>query len=115
MPELSLTSFVAVAAVYLVAINLIGFGVFALDKRRACNREWRIKEKTLLRLAASGATVGFVVGQKLLRHKTRKEPFKTYLQIIIVVQLATLALISIPAGQEIAESFFWDMFASRKV
>ena len=54
----------------------------------------RIPEKTLLRLAILGGTSGAMAAQQLLRHKTRKEPFRTQLWLIAGIQ----ALLLIGAG-----------------
>ncbi len=49
-----------------------------------------MRETTLL-LAALFGGVGAWMGQHLLRHKTRKEPFRTQLGVVIVVHLIGLA------------------------
>lgn len=52
----------------------------------------------MLAVAAIGGTPGAIAGQRLLRHKTRKEPFRTRLlwiagaQLVLVGVLAALAL-----------------------
>ncbi|MGV8998173.1 MAG: DUF1294 domain-containing protein [Parvibaculaceae bacterium] len=40
---------------------------------------YRVSEKTLLTLAAVGGAFGALAGQRVFRHKTQKEPFRTYL------------------------------------
>lgn len=76
----------------LAGINVITFVAFWRDKRRARAGAWRVSEATLLWLAFAGGSPGAVAGQQLLRHKTRKEPFRTTLRVIICVQMAALAL-----------------------
>ncbi len=83
------------AALYLAAINLVTFAVFAADKRKAVRGEWRVRENTLLLLAAIGGSAGAMLAQQLLRHKTRKEPFRTVLYAIVVVQAAGLVALII--------------------
>ena len=78
-------------SLYLAAINLLTFAAFWSDKRAAVRREWRIPERRLLLMAALGGWVGALGGQHLLRHKTRKEPFRTLLYAIIVAELVALA------------------------
>lgn len=80
-----------IAALYLVAINFAGFVAFAWDKRRARKGLWRISEGTLLTIAAIGGTVGAIAASRLLRHKTQKQPFKTILYGIAVLQVIGLA------------------------
>jgi uncharacterized membrane protein YsdA (DUF1294 family) len=79
------------AALYLIAVNLAAFAVFAVDKQRAMAGAPRVPERTLLQLAALGGSGGALAAQGLLRHKTRKEPFRTYLALIVVVQAVVAA------------------------
>lgn len=76
-----------VILLYVLTVNLAGFSIFVMDKERARNSARRIRERDLLALAVVGGSVGAVLGQQILRHKTRKKPFRTYLQIIIVAQI----------------------------
>jgi uncharacterized membrane protein YsdA (DUF1294 family) len=78
-------------AFYLVAINAAAFTAFALDKRAAVQGGWRVPEGRLLMLAALGGSPGALIAQQALRHKTRKEPFRTWLWAIVVVQAVVLA------------------------
>lgn len=78
-------------ALYFVAINAATFAAFALDKRAAERRTWRVPERRLLLLAAFGGSPGALIAQQTLRHKTRKEPFRTSLWVIVGVQAAVLA------------------------
>jgi uncharacterized membrane protein YsdA (DUF1294 family) len=81
-------------AAYLLAINLATFAAFAEDKRRAIQGAWRIPERTLLQLAMIGGTSGAIAAQQLLRHKTRKEPFRTQLWIVAGAQAAGLVAVA---------------------
>ena len=71
----------------LIAINLIAFAAFGLDKAKARRGDYRISEATLLWLAFLGGTLGAYAGRALFRHKTRKQPFNSYLFQITVVQV----------------------------
>ena len=77
---------------YLAAASLLAYAAFALDKRRARAGEWRVPEATLLTLAFLGGSPGAKLAQARLRHKTRKEPFRTRLDRIVAMQGAGLAL-----------------------
>lgn len=77
---------------YLLAVNLAAFVAFGLDKRRAEEGRRRISERDLLTLAAIGGSGGAVAGQQMFRHKTRKEPFRTILWAIPVLQFAAAAV-----------------------
>jgi uncharacterized membrane protein YsdA (DUF1294 family) len=80
----------SVVCIYIAAINLAAFLAFAADKRAANAGQVRVSEGALLALAAVGGAFGAVCAQQVLGHKTRKEPFKTYLGTIIVLELAAL-------------------------
>jgi len=85
--------FVIVA--YAVGINLASYMTFAKDKHAAESGQWRVPESTLLTLAAVGGTVGILIGQRLLRHKTRKQPFRALLYLLVAMQVAALAALGI--------------------
>jgi uncharacterized membrane protein YsdA (DUF1294 family) len=87
-------------ACYAIAINTIGFLAFAWDKHRARNGMWRVPERTLLSIVAVGGTIGAVVCQRALRHKTMKEPFRTYLLLIALAQLVLLLALCFPQVRE---------------
>ncbi|MFN3524403.1 MAG: DUF1294 domain-containing protein [Phenylobacterium sp.] len=82
------------AALYLAAVNTATFALFALDKRNAIEGARRVPESRLLAWSALGGVFGAVAAQQLLRHKTRKEPFRTLLLGILVLWCALgLALV----------------------
>lgn len=76
-------------AALLLAYNLLVFAVYFFDKEAARAGGRRISEQTLLTLALLGGSPGAVTAQRLLRHKTRKEPFRSFLLAIAVLH-ATL-------------------------
>ncbi|MBR1422025.1 MAG: DUF1294 domain-containing protein [Ruminococcus sp.] len=57
--------------IYLIAINVITFLAYGIDKLKAKFRAWRIPEKTLLFMGAAGGAVGGLLGMQLFRHKTK--------------------------------------------
>ena len=82
---------ISVVALYLLGISAATYAVFADDKRRAIKGMRRVPEKTLLGMALLGGTPGAMAAQHVLRHKTRKEPFRTVLWLITIVQVVILA------------------------
>jgi uncharacterized membrane protein YsdA (DUF1294 family) len=78
---------------YLV-LNCLSFLAYADDKRRAQQAQWRIREGSLLWFALFGAP-GAQAARMLLRHKTRKEPFRSQFRTVAVWHGA-LALLSVP-------------------
>lgn len=63
-------------------VNGLAFLLFRMDKDRAVRGEWRVPESTLLTLAFLGGWFGAKAAQRRFRHKTRKEPFRTFLNLI---------------------------------
>jgi uncharacterized membrane protein YsdA (DUF1294 family) len=63
---------------------------FWQDKWRAQAGERRIPESDLLALALVGGSPGALLARRLFRHKTRKQPFSTRLQLICALQLGAL-------------------------
>ncbi len=86
----------AVASLYLVVINVVSAVAFAWDKYCAANGRWRMPERTLLAIAALGGTIGALLASRYLRHKTRKEPFRSILWSIAAIQLIALTGLLIP-------------------
>lgn len=67
-------------------INLVAYVLWGYDKYQATHQPRnRISEATLLAVALGGGWIGAKVGQRHFRHKTRKEPFRTYLNFVPVV------------------------------
>ncbi|WP_247219849.1 DUF1294 domain-containing protein [Shinella oryzae] len=75
--------------------NVVTFCVYWWDKEAARDGHRRVSETRLLQLAFFGGSLGAFAAQRLLRHKTRKEPFRTRLMAIFVLQavLVPMALI----------------------
>lgn len=73
--------------VYIIAINLAGFFVMGIDKRRARRNRWRVPEKTLFLIALLFGSIGVIVGMYVFRHKTRHLSFTLGIPVILVLQL----------------------------
>jgi len=76
----------------LLLFNVVTFCVYWWDKEAARDGEWRVSEARLLQFALFGGSLGAVAAQKLLRHKTRKEPFRSRLRLIVLLHIAVLCL-----------------------
>lgn len=79
--------------IYFIFINLFGFFIMWLDKRKAEKGRWRIPEKFLFIVTALGGGIGTIAGMYTFRHKTQKLnfvvgfPFITILEIILIIWL----------------------------
>lgn len=79
-----------VVLIYLVAINIVTFFMYGIDKWKAKNSKWRIRETALLGLAVLGGSIGAWLGMKVWHHKTLHKKFKYGVPTIIIVQLALI-------------------------
>ena len=77
---------------WLAAANGIAFGLMVADKRRAEAGDRRIPESTLLLWAFLGGAFGTVLAARLVRHKTRKQPFATWMLIWLWLDIILLVL-----------------------
>ncbi len=73
---------------YIIAVNVVAFIVYGIDKYKARHAKWRISEATLLLLAVIGGSVGAWCGMKAWRHKTMHRKFKYGAPVIFILQLA---------------------------
>lgn len=90
-------------ASFLIALNAAAFGAFWYDKRQAQSGGWRVPEKTLLLLALVGGWPLAKLAQRRFRHKTRKQPFATLLNLVPFAWVG-LALIYVTLGPSALEA-----------
>lgn len=76
--------------VYLGIVNVAGFILPAVDKRRAKKDKWRIRESTLFLISALGGSVAMYISMRLFHHKTKHKRFMIGIPIIIVLQLGAV-------------------------
>ena len=79
-----------VVLINLAVINVVTFFMYGIDKWKAKNSKWRIRETALLGLAVLGGSIGAWLGMKVWRHKTQHKKFKYGVPAIIIVQLALI-------------------------
>lgn len=81
------------AAVYLVIINIAGFAIMGIDKKRAIRGAWRISEASLFAFALLGGALGCTLGMNHFRHKTKHWYFKYGMPAIFIMQVFLLILL----------------------
>ena len=74
----------------LVAINVVTFFMYGIDKWKAKRSKWRISEATLLSLAVIGGSIGAWLGMRVWHHKTMHKKFQFGIPLIIVAQVAMI-------------------------
>jgi len=90
----------AVALAVAVVLDLIAWAAFRIDKARARRQAWRIRERTLLVLAALGG-VGALTAMygHRRRHKVGKPRFVVVAVVATLAQLGGLAWLALGAGR----------------
>ena len=78
--------------IWLVAINLISFAAFGIDKRKAVKEKQRISEKTILLSAFLMGAVGSGAGMLVFHHKTKKWKFRILVPLALAVNLAVICI-----------------------
>lgn len=78
------------ALAYFLVINCLTLIFFLADKVLAMMGAWRISESTLLLAAMMGGSVGAKLGQWMFQHKTCKQPFVFFLNVIVAVHISML-------------------------
>ena len=76
--------------IYFLVINIIGFLIMLIDKRKAKYGKWRIQEKTLFLITALGGGIGTIAGMYTFRHKTQKLQFVVGLPFITILEIITI-------------------------
>lgn len=79
--------------IYLLAINIITFFVYGIDKLKAKRSSWRIPEKTLIWFAVAGGSIGALLGIRVWHHKTLHNKFRFGVPAILIAQLAIVGYI----------------------
>ncbi len=78
---------------WFLLINMLTLVMYGADKMAARKGMRRVPEATLLVFGVTGGWPGAIVGQQLFRHKTQKQPFKTYFFLSIVFSIAVMAAV----------------------
>jgi len=79
---------------FIVLMSLIAFFTYIKDKKMAekNGNEVRIKEKTLLGMAAFGGALGAFFGRIVAHHKTNKGYFSFTIYVSLLLQAGLLVL-----------------------
>lgn len=78
-----------------LGMSVLTFAAYAGDKRAAQAGEWRTSESALILLGLLCGWPGGLAARRILRHKTRKQPFRAFFwasavtNVIMLVVLAT--------------------------
>lgn len=85
--------------IYLGIISLITLICFLADKRRALQKQWRIRERTLLLLCVLGGCFGGLLGMFSAHHKTNTVKFMLTVPLLCAVYTGLLFYLSLYFGK----------------
>ncbi|HJV30820.1 MAG TPA: DUF1294 domain-containing protein [Bacillales bacterium] len=84
--------------VFFLIINVIGFFLMWVDKKRAIKHQYRIRERTLWLTALIGGAVGTTAGMQIFRHKTKHLTFKWGFPMLAAVEVILFFYLMIKAA-----------------
>lgn len=82
---------------YLFIVNILGFAMMGIDKKKAKKRAFRIPEASLFIIAFIGGSIGSIAGMYFFKHKTRHWYFVYGMPAILILQvILAIALYFMP-------------------
>lgn len=84
LPQIKISTIIPI---YITAINIIGFLIMLIDKKKAEKGKWRIPEKTIFLVTILGGGIGTISGMYIFRHKTKKLQFTIGLPTITILEI----------------------------
>jgi len=93
-----------ILGLYMV-LSLITFIIYAVDKSAAKNGAWRTQESTLHLLSLAGGWPGALIAQQKLRHKSKKQSFRTVFWVTVLLNCGAFAWLFTPGGADTLQSF----------
>jgi uncharacterized membrane protein YsdA (DUF1294 family) len=82
-------------ALYLAAVSMLAIILTTHDKSAARRHKWRVRESTLLLIAALGGSIAMLITMRIIRHKTKHAKFMIGIPVMIAVQIAAVAALMI--------------------
>ncbi len=92
-----------ILGVYILA-SLVTFAAYAHDKSAAKRGGWRTEENNLHLLSLIGGWPGALIAQQKLRHKSRKQSFRTVFWITVMLNCTAFGWLFTPTGAAALES-----------
>ena len=83
--------------------SLLAYIMYAWDKSAARRNQRRTPEMTLHWLAIIGGWPGALFAQQHLRHKSKKQPFRTVFWLTVILNIGALAYLLTPYGNWLLE------------
>jgi len=88
-----------------IFFSLVTFILYARDKSAARKGNWRTRETSLHLMSLMGGWPGALLAQKLFRHKSRKQPFRTIFWASTFLNAGIFIWLLTPPGSESLQLF----------
>lgn len=85
--------------------SMLTYFIYAKDKQAAKNDQWRISESTLHLYSLLFGWPGAIVAQQKLRHKSKKQSFRTVFMFTVIINVALIAALHTNDGSQILRSY----------
>jgi len=85
-------------------VSLLTFIMYALDKSAAKKGAWRTQESTLHLLSLAGGWPGALVAQQKLRHKSKKQSFRSVFWATVLLNCCAFVWLFTPTGAATLQS-----------
>ena len=92
-----------ILALYIVG-SLFTFIMYAADKSAARKGNWRTKESTLHLLSLAGGWPGALIAQQKLRHKSKKQSFRSVFWVTVLINCGAFIWMLTPTGAATLQS-----------
>ena len=92
-----------ILALYIVG-SLFTFIMYAADKSAARKGNWRTKESTLHLLSLAGGWPGALIAQQKLRHKSKKQSFRSVFWVTVLINCGAFVWLLTPTGAATLQS-----------
>lgn len=83
-----MTTYQIIITCIFAVMSVLGFAIMGIDKAKAKNGKWRVKEAALFAIAILGGAVGGTLGMYVFRHKTKHRYFAVFFPILALVDIA---------------------------
>lgn len=81
-----------------LAISILTYLAYGVDKAAARKGAWRISESALHGLSLAGGWPGALLAQQLLRHKSSKRQFRTAFWATVAANVVAFVFVCSPIG-----------------
>lgn len=70
---------------WVACMSIIAFACYGIDKKKAVEHAWRIRESTLILLAFLGGAPGAFLGMHVFHHKTKHWKFRILVPLALIL------------------------------